>query len=111
MIARNTLALLVTLATASMPGIASASSGWHPAWGEEASTFHPDHLTAQRSRAEVLAELDAARRDGTLGLASRGLALPQRADGPARSRMEVIAELRRESPEQRRIRQNAYRVE
>jgi hypothetical protein len=52
----------------------------------------------------VLAELEAARKDGTLALIQRGAPLPIKNAGPAKTRHQGIDEMRSESPEQRRAR-------
>jgi hypothetical protein len=54
MIVRKPLALsLIALAIAA-PGLASASSLYHPADGEVGVTTHPDHLQSTMSRDDVL---------------------------------------------------------
>ena len=52
----------------------------------------------------MLAETEAARRDGTLALIQRGAALPIKNAGPTKTRQQVIEEMRSESPKQRRAR-------
>lgn len=64
----------------------------------------PDHATNGRSRADVLGELEAARKDGTLALIHRGAPLPIKNSGPAKTRQQVIDAMLSESPEQRRAR-------
>ena len=105
----RSITLVVALAAAALPGVAAANSPWHAANGEVGFTYHPDHVTTQRSRAEVLAELEAARRDGTLALTNRGIPLTPKASGPGRTRAEVIAEVLNETPEERRARRDLYR--
>lgn len=106
---RTSLALTVSLVAVAAPGIAFANSPWHPTNGEVGFTYHPEHYTSQRSRAEVLAELDAAKRDGTLALTNRGIPLSPKASGPTRTRAEVVAEVLNETREERQARRELYR--
>lgn len=65
----------IILATA-LPMAAQADSLWHPASNEQGFTYHPDHFKSTKTRAQVLAEVEAARKDGTLTLMQRGLPVP-----------------------------------
>lgn len=76
-----------------MPLAAQANSLTHDVGGEAGFTFHPDHVASTLTRAAVRAEIEAARKDGTLALLQRGIPLPGKVDGPSKSRTEVIAEL------------------
>lgn len=98
------IATVAALSTLALPGPSQATSIYHAASGEAGFTYHPDHATNGKSRAEVLAELEAARKDGTLALIQRGAPLPIKNAGPARTRQKVIDAMRSESPEQRRAR-------
>ncbi len=98
------VATITVVATLALPGLSQATSVYHAASGEAGSTYHPDHAVNGKSRAEVLAELEGARRDGTLALLQRGAPLPAKIAGPAKTRQQVIDELRSESPEERRAR-------
>ena len=55
------------------PGLASASSLYHPTGGEVGYTTHPDHVQSTKSRGEVMQSVEAARKDGTLAVLSRCL--------------------------------------
>ena len=79
---------------------------WHPESGEANARYYPDHAQSTKTRAEVLAELEAARQDGTLFLIQRNASLPDRQAGPGRSRAEVVAEVEalRQSGQLERIR-------
>ena len=57
------------------PPTAQASSMWHPAPTEEGFTYHPDHFQSTKTRAQVMAEVEAAP-DGTLAILQRGAPLP-----------------------------------
>lgn len=94
---------LVVLAM-TLPVLAQANAQYHPAVGEVGFTEHADHWSSTKTRAQVVAEVEAARMDGTLALMMRGLPLPAKATGPAKTRQQVIAEMLNESPEQRRAR-------
>lgn len=67
-------------------------------------TYHPDHATNGKSRPEVLAEIEAARKDRTLAVIQRGAPLPIKHAGPTKTRQQVSDEMRSGSPEQRRAR-------
>lgn len=94
---------LVALAM-TLPVLAQANSLYHPAQGEVGFTEHPDHWKSTKTRAQVIAEVEAARKDGTLALMQRGAPLPAPSAGPAKTHQQVVAEMRNESPEQRRAR-------
>jgi hypothetical protein len=97
-------ATVAVVSTLALPGLAQATSIYHPAIGEVGYTYHPDHFKSTKSRADVIAEVEAARKDGTLALMQRGAPLPIKNAGPAKTRQQVIDEMRSESPEQRRAR-------
>lgn len=94
---------LVALAL-TLPVLAQANSLYHPASNERGYTEHPDHWKSTKTRAEVLAEVEAARKDGTLALIQRNEPLPQQATGPAKTRQQVIDEMLNEPAEERRVR-------
>jgi hypothetical protein len=94
---------LVALVLA-LPMLAQANSLYHPSTGEASFTEHPDHWKSTKTRAEVLAEVEAARKDGTLVLIQRNAPLPQKATGPAKTRQQVIDEMLNEPAEERRAR-------
>ena len=99
------LALVPAVAFAfTLPLAAQANSVWHTAGGEAGVTYHPEHFKSAKTRAQVMAGVDAARKDGTLALIQRGAPLPIKNAGPAKTRQQVIDEMRNESPEQRRAR-------
>ena len=68
---------LVALAM-TLPVLAQANSLYHPAQGEVGFTEHLDHWKSTKTRAQVMAELEAARKDGTLALIQRGAPLPMK---------------------------------
>lgn len=72
MTVRKPLTLTLIAFAIAAPGLASASSLYHPADGEVGMTTHPDHMQSTMSRGDVLQAVEVARRDGTLATLSRG---------------------------------------
>ena len=99
-----TIATIAVISTLALQEPSRANSIYHAAAGEPGFTFHPDHAKNAKSRAEVIAELDAARKDGSLALIQRAAPLPIKNAGSAKTRQQVIDEMRNESPEERRMR-------
>lgn len=101
---RNPLALALIAFAIAAPGLASASSLYHPAGGEVGFTTHPDHFQSSLSRSDVLESVVAARKDGTLAILQRGGALPAKAMGPSKTREQVQQEyLNMSAAEKQRI--------
>ena len=103
----NLFRLALVPATAfviALPLAAQANSVWHTTSGEAGVTYHPDHLKSTKTRAQVMAEVDAARKDGTLALLQRGAPVPVKSSEPPKTRQQVIDEMRAESPDARRTR-------
>jgi hypothetical protein len=97
-------ATVAVISAIALPGLSQATSLYHSANTDAGYTYHPDHATNGKTRAEVRAEVEAARKDGTLALMQRGAPLPIKSTGPGKTRQEVIDEMRNESPEARRVR-------
>jgi len=97
-------ATVAVISAVALPGLAQATSLYHSANTDAGYTYHPDHVTNGKTRAEVRAEVEAARKDGTLALMQRNAPLPIKSTGPGKTRQEVIDEMRHESPEARRVR-------
>jgi hypothetical protein len=76
-----------------VPFAAQATSFTHDMGGDGGITLHPEHATTTLSRAEVSADVIAANMNGSLALLQRGLRLPMKAEGPSKSRAEVLSEL------------------
>ncbi len=102
------IATVTVISAIALPGLSQASSAYHAANGEVGYTYQPDHARSDKSRAEVLVKLEAARKDGSLALLLRGAPLPIKNAGPALTRQQVIDDMRSESPEQRRLRMELY---
>jgi hypothetical protein len=83
---------LVALAL-TLPALVQANSVYHPTSGEIGFTEHPDHWQSKKTRAEVVAEVEVARKDGTLALMQRGIYPTIKGTSPARTRAEVVAEV------------------
>lgn len=110
--ARHLFAIAASTIALAAPTISAASSAVHFVGGELAYVEHPGFVKSTRSRAEVRAELDAARQDGSLLAQHLGtqFSLPVVAahTGPARTRAQVQAELHSETPAQRAARMATY---
>ena len=96
--------LALAVAAITLPSLSFANSVWHPANGEAGFTYHPEHFKSAKSRADVLADLEAARKDGSLWFLQRGMPVSVRNAGPSKTREQVIGEMRNESAEVRRAR-------
>ena len=92
MTVRKPLTLTLIAFAIAAPGLASASSLYHPADGEVGMTTHPDHMQSTMSSGDVLQAVEVARRDGTLATLSRGGALPVKATGATKTREQVQQE-------------------
>lgn len=95
--------ILLSLVAAAVlaPSASFASSLYHETGGEMGSSTNPSHVTSQVSRSDVLQALDAARKDGTLAILSKGGVPPVSATGPAKTRDEVRQEYLNMSVEER----------
>lgn len=107
--ASSTTYRVLLAACLSMPALASAASAWHPANNEAGFTYHPTHEQPGKSRADVQAEIEAARKDGTLALYQRTAPIPIRDNSKPRTRAEVVDGLKSETAAQRQARLDALR--
>lgn len=97
--------LLPLLAAAlAAPVLAQANSVWHPASTEAGVTYLPEHFRSTKTRAEVAADVAAARKDGTLALLSRDTPSWPKIGNSGKTRREVIDEMRNEPERDRRAR-------
>lgn len=103
-----TLPALAVAITFALPGLAQADSMHHRTAGETGFTYHPEHFQSTKSRAEVIAELEAARKNGTLASMLLGLPLPIKSPNPGKTRQQVIDEMLNEPPQQRLTRMELY---
>jgi hypothetical protein len=108
---RQHAALPFVVLVMTLPVMAQASSLYHPTSGDAGFTEHLDHLKSTKTRAQVLAELETARKDGTLALmqCNQNGPLPMEATGSGKTRQEVVADMLNESPEERRARKHLQR--
>lgn len=103
----KTARLLVLSAIAvvtALPVVAQANSIYHPAPGEQGYTEHWDHFRSTKTRAQVLAEVEMARKDGSLRLMHWELPVPVKSSTPPKTRQQVINEIRTEPPAAREAR-------
>ncbi|MCD6672679.1 MAG: DUF4148 domain-containing protein [Burkholderiaceae bacterium] len=92
-------------AALAMPAAVQASAEWHPTLRGAGYTYHYDHFQSAKTRVQVMAEVDAARKDGTLAsMIGHNVPLPSASTGPVKSRQQVVDEMRNESPQDRRAR-------
>lgn len=89
---RPSFAAVVVLAALAAP--AFASSVIHAANTEMGYTTHPDHAQSSRSRAEVVAEIEQSRKDGTWNFYRVGAPVPTKNAAPL-TREQVLADLKR----------------
>lgn len=89
---RFALIAAATLALAA-PTLSQAGSEYHDAGGEIGAVHQAGHVQGTQSRATVLAELDSARKDGSLVLLQRSLPVPVKSAGSGKTRAEVEAEV------------------
>ncbi len=102
------VALQAVILAMALPMAAQADSSWHPANNQQGYTYHPDHFKSAKTRAQVIAEVEAARKDGSLMLLQRGLPLPVESSVAPKTRQQVIDEMRNETPQARRARLEMY---
>lgn len=87
------------------PAVSFAASEFHPANGEIGYTHHPEHAAkSTMSRDQVTAEVEAARKAGWLYSANRTGIFPMKNPGAAKTRDQVINELRNEPAAERQAR-------
>lgn len=108
MIIRKPLALSLIAFAIAAPGLASASSFYHPANGEVGFTTHPDHFKSSMARDDVLQLVAVARKDGTLAILQRGGALPVKATDPSKTREQVQQEYMNMSAAEKQRLQEMY---
>ncbi|MBS7808592.1 DUF4148 domain-containing protein [Variovorax sp. PCZ-1] len=90
---RSTLSLAIVGFAMALPAVSMASGVYHPANTDAGFTTHWDHFQSTKTRAQVLAELDAARKDGSIRFLNLGMAVPTKATEPAKTREQVRQEL------------------
>lgn len=110
--ARHLFAIAASAIALAAPTLSMASSAVHFVGGELGYVEHPGFVKSTKSRAEVSAEAVTALKDGSLfdeRLSTQfSLPLPKANVGTAKTRAEVQAELRAETPAQRDARMRMY---
>ena len=101
------IATAVAAIALGLPGLASAEY-WHPANNEAGVVVHEEHFQSTKTRAQVQAEIAAARQQGCMsfGEGDYPCATPDKGPdkGPGKTRAQVIDELRNESAAERAAR-------
>lgn len=87
-------ALIVATMFGALAAPAFASGVIHSANTEMGYTTHPDHAQPGKTRAEVLTEMEQAKKDGTWEFHRSGVPLPAKAGTPL-TRAQVEADLLR----------------
>ena len=102
------IACLAASAALLLPGMASAAGYIHPANNEAGAVVHPEHFKSSKTRAQVIADTEAAvRQGGTSRFNSSVYPAPAPQTGAGKTRQEVINELINETPAPRDARQRA----
>lgn len=104
----KTRVLVPALAALILPFAAQANSPYHRSSGEDSFIYLPEHAQSTRTRAEVKAEVQAARHSGWLDQLQQRPAPPLVGHGPTKTRAEVVADMRNESPADRAARARVY---
>ncbi len=102
---RKSLSAAACFTTLVAPALSLAASEFHPANGEVGYTHHPDHADkSSLSRDKVAEEVEAGRKAGWFYSSSRSGIFPLMTPGAAKTRDQVVNELRKETPAERRSR-------
>ncbi|MDR0225799.1 MAG: DUF4148 domain-containing protein [Burkholderiaceae bacterium] len=102
------IAGLAAATALALPGVAMASGYIHPANNEAGATVHPSHFQSSTTRAQVIADAEAAVREGGSSRFNTGkYPAPKAQASQGKSRQDVINELMQETPAQREARQRA----
>ena len=105
---RKSILLSVAAVAIAVPGLSLASSLYHYAGGDASFTIHPDHVKGTTTRAEVLQEVDVARKNGYLQHLQAGWSVPVKATGPGKTREQVRQELLNMSAQEKQRMQDLY---
>ncbi len=94
---RKSVLLSLAVVAFAAPGISSATSSWHGTkGGESGGDLVQPPLKSTKTRAEVLQELQAARKDGTLlstAELERGVTATAKTEATSKTRTQVQNEL------------------
>lgn len=97
------IATAVAAIALGLPGLASAEY-WHPANNEAGVVVHEEHFQSTKTRAQVQAEIAAARQQGCMSFGEGDYPCATPDKGPGKTRAQVIDELRNESAAERAAR-------
>lgn len=89
----KTLALVAVAAAFVAPGVASATAPWHAPVGDGDATVHSIESKSTKTRAEVMKELEASRKDGPRWYLDEGMPVLRQAAGQGKTREEVRKEV------------------
>jgi hypothetical protein len=98
---KATLILSLSAAALIVPTMVHASSLYHDVGGEVGATTNPSHVSDDLLRGDVQRTVDAARKDGSLAILSRGGVVPVKATGPGKTREQVRQEYISMTPEEK----------
>jgi hypothetical protein len=108
---RKSLLLSVVAVTLAAPGLSFATSMWQPVITDHGEVFAPINSTSTKTRAEVIDELQSAKRDGSFlsdWAFERGLTAPVKTTESKLTRVEVQKELFSQSAEDKKLMQELY---
>lgn len=103
------IAGVAAVAALGLPGMASAEY-WHPANNEAGVVVHPEHFKSEKTREQVRAEAEAAMQQGRLSYGESNYPQSAPAAASAKTRQQVIDEMRSETSAQRKARQSLYQA-
>lgn len=104
------IAGLAAATALALPGVAMAAGYMHPANNEAGVTIHPSHFQSNTTRAQVVAQAEAAVREGgSARFRNSAFPAPAPQTGAGKTRQEVINELLQETPAQRQEREMSMR--
>jgi hypothetical protein len=101
---RKLTVLSLAAAAFALPALSHANTLWHPAASEAGVTSYPAHFASNKSRADVAAEYELARKSGALPRGEQEAAPIVASSDPGKTRQQVIDEFNRETPAERRAR-------
>ena len=94
-------AMAIVAGLIAAPSLAQASSAWHQGNGNVVN-FTPEHVASTKTRAQVNDELNTIIANGTLRYYQWNVPVPGKAPASTQTRQQVINDMLKQSPEQRR---------
>lgn len=83
------------------PSLAQANNAWHQSNGNVVN-FTPEHVASTKTRAQVNDEVKAIIANGTLRYYQWNVPVPGKAPASTQTRQQVINDMLKQSPDQRR---------